>query len=493
MLHHLNHGHHHTLKPVSSTQISRILASKLSVPGQPQAPPTYLNNEDSDNIISAISLKNKAAKNSTQLNDLMAEANTAFINSPIRSLTNHHKNQRLIKQFKKQSYVGNAETGTKNDPVLIVNDQPKDALLNIMENKDSNNSNMDESTRLIANSTTVTTIANNSDQYLLGDGAKSLEVQENDTEASKEHEKEKATVRYIEIRRKKIAALVIISVITMASMHLCELFSCFIRKSLNGLLVVKASACLTSFVFVLAMSFSRCVKDDSNSVNSKKMRSKTKCYYNIFCSYYKKNQSELDEDFINDSELQDICIEKKDDSQTAQEKQEEEIKAMFKYVYKTRIKSNFYLILLSLLLINFWTISTYLFGFVFSASVHSSLNLQQQPHHKAKHSPLYLMQDAIELVSSFVGGIGLGLFFKQMVLALFEISSSNRNQLFKKIMKLNARVFGEKKKNNQQDSGEEKEKTESKSDDPESGGLLEETYMNSDLKSEFYFRVFLNA
>ena len=90
-----------------------------------------------------------------------------------------------------------------------------------------------------------------------------------------------------------------------------------------------------------------------------------------------------------------------------QKKREEEIKNAFKYIYQSKIKSNFYLIMISILLINFWVISTYLFGFIFSASSHNA-GLNQ----KIKKSSLFLMSNSIEMATAFIGGMGINLIFK---------------------------------------------------------------------------------
>ena len=504
--HHLHHhNHHHTLKPASSAQINRILTSNKHIQNN------YLHlkdTEDSDNLISAMSKNaNKTNNAAANYSDLIAE-NTAFINSPIRSLTNHHKNQRLLKQKKQNEFqdklfpknksnqtTSNNDNNKTNNKLLSPSSSNNDNIpllsyqssslteaspsitinnnLKVIDNPTPSNSNEKKDNNYVINVENNKDIKQltNEDDSMFGFkteivenknaddiNMKTSDINNNENDHTKRN-------KYLKFRIKKIIALILISVITISSIHLLETISCFIKKSLNNLLMLKFSVSLTSFVFVVIMSLRRCCNNpkkvdniDEEAMNikyepSKELKLRIHSYYNIFSSYdYTKNEDEEDEEnnnIMNDSDNElnpnrkfnknELNLQKDNENNiNKQKKREEEIKNAFKYIYQSKIKSNFYLIMISILLINFWVISTYLFGFIFSASSHN-VGLNQ----KIKKSSLFLMSNSIEMATAFIGGMGIALFIKQIILALFEISSSNRNQLFKKIIKINKINFSQ--------------------------------------------------
>ncbi len=99
------------------------------------------------------------------------------------------------------------------------------------------------------------------------------------------------------------------------------------------------------------------------------------------------------------------------------------IRNLIDYLFNSKLRSNFYSFIISLLLIHFWILCTYLTGYLFSPTVYAILmgngNIAESANRLNSH---YNISIVIEIVASGVGGFGAALFFKNIILSLFESS-----------------------------------------------------------------------
>jgi hypothetical protein len=103
-------------------------------------------------------------------------------------------------------------------------------------------------------------------------------------------------------------------------------------------------------------------------------------------------------------------------------KTEYKLRTLLEFLYNSKLKSNFYSFIISLLLIHFWILSTYLTGYLFSPTVYSILighGNKLSPEDNKHYSDLSTL---VEILSAIVGGFGTALFFKNIILSLFESS-----------------------------------------------------------------------
>jgi hypothetical protein len=90
---------------------------------------------------------------------------------------------------------------------------------------------------------------------------------------------------------------------------------------------------------------------------------------------------------------------------------------LIELIYSPKCKSNFYIGILSLMLIHFWILSTYLVGYLASPSTYTSYFGTEK--YDIRMSPVSYL---IEILAALVGGVGTALFFKNMILIVFENS-----------------------------------------------------------------------
>ena len=90
---------------------------------------------------------------------------------------------------------------------------------------------------------------------------------------------------------------------------------------------------------------------------------------------------------------------------------------LIELICSPKCKSNFYIGILSLMLIHFWILSTYMVGYLASPSTYSSYFGTEK--YDISMSPVSYL---VEVLAALVGGIGTALFFKNMILVVFENS-----------------------------------------------------------------------
>jgi hypothetical protein len=102
-------------------------------------------------------------------------------------------------------------------------------------------------------------------------------------------------------------------------------------------------------------------------------------------------------------------------------KTEYKLRTLLEFLYNSKLKSNFYSFIISLLLIHFWILSTYLTGYLFSPTVYSIL-IGQGNKFASDERHYSSLNTLVEILSAIVGGFGTALFFKNIILSLFESS-----------------------------------------------------------------------
>ena len=107
-------------------------------------------------------------------------------------------------------------------------------------------------------------------------------------------------------------------------------------------------------------------------------------------------------------------------------------KYLLTLLHQSHLKSNFYMIIISVLLIHFWIISTYLFSYIISSSSYSLMIARSKESQSAVNISTF-----IEMFLATIGGIGTALFFKNILLGLFEISSCNKLQTVRHFIDFN--------------------------------------------------------
>jgi hypothetical protein len=321
---------------------------------------------------------------------------------------------------------------------------------------------------------------------------KSLEP--NEPEKSKNRNENGKKGKFFSLKTRKFMALVFTSMITISSIHLLEIFSSMIRLANTHLIFLKLSTFVFSFIFVITMTYSKDKKssgeeakedrvDELNNgyntalsirvpdlkANSVVCKPKDSYYYNIFYEkkaadsnsakdsnqydihdlkdekYWieKKNPDENEANLLAPNEVnknssnsestpEDTSNNNSSQTEALIKKQNLELTKRQRYsikcLYQSRFKTNLYTIIISLLLINFWLISTYLFAYVFSSSSYSHLIVSLS---------IPYLSSAIEVTFSVIGGAGIALFFKNIIVALFELSVCERNCRVKKLLDSN--------------------------------------------------------
>ena len=321
-----------------------------------------------------IAIETKSYPN--HFNDLIAE-NAKLMDSPIHLLMSHHKNQRILKQKKhlRDHFDGQA-------------DNISDALIENSDEKD---------------------IKPNNDL-----------VQSNETLTS-DNPSIKSNQNIIKKNRtcikKRLCVILIASLVSLSSIYLLEIISCIIRSSNLNLIIYKLSTCIGSFGLVIIMGY-QCGNIMKRNVAShlKNIRSSNEDFYTIFSfnseekdkmekikfQIIQKSRSNLDDLEEGETQLINSSLLNKYGVEFNTEIAERKIPRPLRW--------NFYSMLLSILLINFWILSTYLVGYLFSSSSYFSENDSD-----LKTSSI------LEMLSAVVGGFGSALLLKNIIIALCEI------------------------------------------------------------------------
>ena len=275
-------------------------------------------------------------------------------------------------------------------------------------------------------------------------------------------------------------ALIITSIITISSMHSLEILSCLIRENNLHIMFLKLSSCLVSLLFVLMMCCRKAGDLEYDSKNKKhcpynthempanidmvsQMKPpKTSYYYNLFVNenIFDKMGDDDDIHFLNetaqhldgnnDSIQSSLLLGPLTTATASGEKNKTDTflsvnqdtvnafkltsnqKYVLRFLHQSRLKSNFYMIIISVLLIHFWIIGTYLFSYIFSSSSYSHL-INSYRMSESYES----IRNFIEICLASVGGVGAALFFKNIVLGLFEISAYNKVRRVRRFIDFN--------------------------------------------------------
>ena len=247
-------------------------------------------------------------------------------------------------------------------------------------------------------------------------------------------------------------ALIITSVITITSIHSLEILSCLIRRSNLHLISFKLSSCIVSFIFVLIMCFKNEEKLQSHNQTLsetneelKKVKRLKSNFYNLFVYeniFNKENQIKeaIKENSIhplfgkaNSNDDDEECAWTSEKTESFSKLLSSSQKSIINFLHQSKIKSNFYLIIISVLLIHFWIISTYLFNYIISSSSYSSLLKSSYRDNESLES----ITNLIEIFLSTIGGVGTALFFRNILLGLFEISACNKVKRIRRFIEFN--------------------------------------------------------
>lgn len=429
----------------------------------------------------------------SNLNELMVENTSTFIDSPIHILMNHHKNQRALKQQKQEKDYQR----TNNDVLMsmMMNNNTCSSQLNDTRYSSSGTLNVTSATSQLASPTPIKPL-----QQI--DEVKPLQLP-----AGQMNSNQNAAVKFNASKKTSLAksgkfiALIFTSLIILASIYLLEIISCIIKANVVNLMVFKLSSSFFSFLFVFFAGFKWNCKpqgdvtielndkrslaavttdNEENSEGINQMRNMDLKYYNIFQAHMtpdmtssssglKERQEENNsnvtvegEQLLNnslkldqpqshvlndsDNQLHKLNItypangdEKKKLIKTAKLKSssisnaEVKFKLLVDFLYNPKQKSNFYSFIISLLLIHFWILSTYLTGYLFSPTVYSILvgtssktatmfNNSQKFIASTGFGSFIDLSLLVEVLAAIVGGFGAALFFKNIILSLYESS-----------------------------------------------------------------------
>lgn len=411
-----------SIKPISTVQTNRICNNYTENLKK-------LNNNN--NKSKSIEKENYISMNN--YSDLIIENTASFMDSPIHLLMNHHKNQRLLKQqhFIKQNF----------------------SLLN------TQNEQQDQTLGSVTIQTNV---------ELPQSGLNITQPAE-----QKSNEKDFLQSKKSKSVSKTFLALLITSMITVSSIYLLEIFSCIIRHNYTHLMFLKLSSCFFSFMFVISMASYHKLKPNIKEKNTLEkspianelIHKKLHYYYNIFLSKdYSILEGDCDEEDVEDEEkdlLRDGNVNRRsststDNSVISSSNQRDQlivssnaqlnilndmdllnlnkfvanndeintnetltINYIEHFLKNSKIRSNFHMIIVSLLMIHFWILSTYLFGYLFSSSSYT-ISFGSKHYYNAYLN--YFLSSLVETLSAIIGGMGTALFFKNIILRLFETS-----------------------------------------------------------------------
>jgi len=348
------------VKPISKAQLSRIMS------------------KDQNDCVSDTAY-------SRNYQDMLAE-NASFMDSPIHSLMSHHVHQRLLKQQNNKCKKNADSLSRIKETFESANLQPK-----IVDNegKEILKVNATDLITIKLNDDLIQTeqmIQPNTDEQVFTYEYTEQVEKPIDTKCTKSNSSKPP--KFNKYQRLKIFyAILVTSIITYSSVYLLEMITCLIKMDNTNLMMFKLSAFLLSFFYVLFIGSSCCHKDEQN-----------KYFYNVFHSTTHNDCNKS----INELQVANTLLDS-DNSDYLSKRN--------KNTYK--IESNFYMILISLLLIYFWVLSTYLFSFLFSSS--SSLNASYLILTQHSNFP-----NIMETISAVIGGMGVALFFRNIILYLFE-------------------------------------------------------------------------
>ncbi len=354
------------VKPMSKGQLNRIVAFK-----------------DSNSVYS------------NKFQDLIAE-NASFIDSPIHSLMSHHVNQRLLKQQHQQNHKNTDSNLTRIDEInvsahllhpKIVDNEGKQQILKVNENDLIKIELKDD---LIQ--TEQTTRFQDSQVYTYEyDEEKPIDTMLSSSLPPIIDPKIVQIAKKLNFQNNVIFyAILMTSLIIYSSIYLLELINCLVRVDNTNLMIFKLSAFISCFVYVILISF----KSDQTD----------KYYYNIFYSGSNKIVS-IDNNNNNNNN---------DDSQTQVNNTLIQTTSTSSK-QSVKIKSNFYMILISLLLVYFWILNTYLFSYLFSTP--ESIGSIYFDFNQSKW-----IESITETISAIIGGFGIFLFAKNVILYLYEFN-----------------------------------------------------------------------
>jgi len=282
----------------------------------------------------------------------------------------HHKNRRLIKQqkFEDEKMEKLAGLSSKSDPKIRFEDEvtvKQPCVLNVEP---------------IAENRITNEIA--------------YSVKEDTGLVSENTESQK---------RRKFLALLLTSLITISSIYLFEIQSCLFSTSIRHLIIYQGSLCLTCFAYIYLMStnfyWRRIFKLKETSSNT---RIENYYFFNVFRCNQSRIINRSDENLEND-ELKDLM-----DITTPG------LPSEFIHIKKTIftlnhfVKSNFYLISLSLFTVNFWMLSSYINWYLVEVNIIVAQQLK--------------ISEWIENICAVLGGVATSVFFKTIIFDLFEIN-----------------------------------------------------------------------
>jgi len=315
---------------------------------------------------------------SPKYNDLLTE-NASFIDSPIHLLMSHHKNQRMIKQQKyeeEKRQQQQQKLTSKSDPKIRFEDavtgKQQSCVLSLEPiteseiSKESGLSTKGDSSQLVSGSTVV---------------PKNIEKQ----------------------RRHKFLALLLTSLVTISSVYLFEIQSCLFGTSLRNLIIYQVSLCLTCLVYLYLMStkfyWIRVFRLRQSQTNA---RLENRYFFNLFRCNQTRIINRSDETMASD-ELKDLM----DITPLGTPVEFIHVKKTI-FTLNHIVKSNFYLISLSLFVVNFWMLGSYINWYLVEVKVILASQMW--------------VSDWVGHVAAVAGGAGTGVFFKTVIFDLFEIN-----------------------------------------------------------------------